>query len=198
MLSYLSSFFTKKTVPTNHSLLVYASEPANIYQGHPVSSPVNPFKPDIILQEQDLSDPPQDNDMPGYNFGGDGIDSDVMPIIPKTDETDIDRLVSWVKTHIVDPDILDIIINDKVRKESNKIYYKFVFSLIPLMCTQLRYKNGNMGSRIVKLNYMIKCSGSEEVYKKLKLDQDKLLDYLGITDEKDMMVKVNDYIFQTY
>lgn len=81
-----------------------------------------------------------------------------------------------------------------VKNETKKQNYKFVFSLIPGIINHIKLKDKSMGPKIMNINFLIKNDGSEKIYKELKENNNQIIDYLGILDEKDMMIKINDYI----
>ena len=75
-----------------------------------------------------------------------------------------------------------------------KLLINFYIRDIHKAALHIKLKDGNLGSKILKIHFNIKNGGNlDEIYTKLKEDK-RIIDYFGIIDGVDLVTKIDSYI----
>lgn len=82
----------------------------------------------------------------------------------------------------------------KQQKQHQKLIYNFVLKEICQMANHIKLKDGNLGAKIIKLNYDLKSKQVNDVYNELINNNDMIIKYLDIRTSNELMNKVSDYI----
>lgn len=80
------------------------------------------------------------------------------------------------------------------KRQQQKIYYNFVFKFISDMTSHIKLKPNNLGAQIIKLNFESKHKELDEIYKQLLKDKSRIISYLDIQSDQDLLVKIKQYV----
>jgi len=83
-------------------------------------------------------------------------------------------------------------------KDFCKMRYKFVFQFIPQHAQHIKLKPNNLGCQIIKINNDLRNNSELKVYDELIKKQSKIIGYLNIRSENELINNVTQYINTLY
>jgi len=73
-------------------------------------------------------------------------------------------------------------------------YSEMIIKNIPLETSHFRFKDGSIGMRIMNYHFKINQGSSETLYQEIKENNPLILDYLNISDSKQVIEKIEQYL----